>query len=75
MSVINAIIAACQAYVAWVQHQRETTIDQIEDEIDRLAADATPAAKLRIARLGKRLQFKREQLCAIRPADSNPPAQ
>ena len=36
-------------------------IDEIEDEIDELARAGTPAAKLRIDRLGKRLDRERQR--------------
>ena len=62
MNFIEAIIAACKAYCAWVQHQTETELDRIEDEIDKLAADGSPAAKLRIERLAQRLKRKRERV-------------
>lgn len=61
-ALLAAIAAACNAYAAWVAWQREAQLDTIEDEIDLLAADGTPAAKLRIERLAKRLQRKRQQL-------------
>jgi hypothetical protein len=66
MNPLAAITAALEAYVAWVQWQRETEIDRIEDEIDRLAADGSPSAQLRLLRLGQRLQRKRER--ALRSA-------
>lgn len=70
MNPLAAITAALEAYVAWVQWQRETEIDRIEDEIDRLAADGSPSAQLRLLRLGKRLQRKRER--ALRSAVGSP---
>jgi hypothetical protein len=61
MSIINALAAALNAFVVWVQWQREKEIDHLEDEIDRLAADGSPLAKLRIERLAKRRRRKLEQ--------------
>jgi hypothetical protein len=61
MNIIIALAAALNAFVLWVQWQREKEIDNIEDEIDRLAADGSPVAKLRIERLAKRRRRKLEQ--------------
>jgi hypothetical protein len=61
VNLLAAITAALEAYVAWVRWQRETELDRIEDEIDRLADDGSPAAKLRLLRLGKRLARERER--------------
>ena len=36
-------------------------IDEIEDEIDELARAGTPSAKLRLDRLGKRLDRERQR--------------
>lgn len=62
VALISAIAAACTAYSAWVTWQRETEIDKIEDEIDRLAAIGDPASKLRIERLASRKKRKLEQV-------------
>lgn len=67
-ALLAAITAACNAYAAWVAWQRETEIDRIEDEMDRLAADGYPAAKLRLARLSQRHARK---LRALRSSDSD----
>lgn len=61
-ALFAAIAAACTAYAEWVRWQRETQIDTLEDEIDTLAADGSPAAKLRLERLAQRLKRKRERL-------------
>lgn len=61
-ALLAAIAAACTAYSSWVAWQRETEIDRIEDEIDRLAAIGDAASKLRMERLAKRLARKRERL-------------
>jgi hypothetical protein len=61
-ALLGAIIAACTAYSSWVSWQKDTEIDRIEDEIDRLAAIGDAASKLRLERLAKRLHRKRERL-------------
>lgn len=62
MPILAALTSACTAFAEWVKWQRETEIDRLEDEMDRLAADGSPAAKLRMERLGKRRKRKIEQL-------------
>lgn len=57
-----AISAAAKAYAAWVDWQRETEIDRIEDEMDRLATIGDAASKLRLERLSKRRKRKLEQI-------------
>ena len=69
MTILAAITAALQAYVATVEWRQATEIDRLEDEIDDLAADGPPAAKLRLERLCQRLKRKRER--ALRSADSH----
>jgi hypothetical protein len=64
VNLLLAIISACQAYVEWVKWQREREIDELEDEIDRLAADGTPSAKLRMERLSKRKKRNLERFRA-----------
>ena len=60
-ALLVAVAAACNAYASWVAWQRETQIDQIEDEIDRLAAVGDAASKLQLERLAKRIARKRER--------------
>lgn len=62
---IIALTAAAQAYSAWVRWQRETEIDRIEDEIDKLASIGDAASKLRMERLSKRKQRKLEQFGSL----------
>lgn len=59
---LAAVAAAANAYAEWVRWQRETEIDRIEDEIDKLAAIGDAASKLRMERLAKRKQRKVERL-------------
>ena len=64
-ALLLAFVSACNAYAAWVRWQRETEIDRIEDEIDKLAATGDADSKLRIERLAQRKKRKREQLGAV----------
>jgi len=61
-ALLAAITAALTAFTEWVRWQRETQIDTIEDEIDTLADDGSPASKLRIECLAQRLKRKRESI-------------
>ena len=67
--MIKLITTVLQVYVANLKWKQRIYLYQIEDEIDNLAADGSPAAKLRIERLAKRLQFERER--TLRPADGD----
>ena len=58
-ALLTAFTAACNAYAQWVLRQHETELDQIEDELDRLAAIGDGSSKLRIERLAQRLKRKR----------------
>lgn len=58
-ALVAALIAACNAFAAWVAWQQSIELDKIEDEIDRLAAIGDPASKLRIDRLHARFTRKR----------------
>ena len=62
---LASIIAACNAYAAYVKWQKETEIDRIEDEIDKLASIGDAASKLRIERLAARKKRKLEQFSTI----------
>jgi len=53
--MIKVIIAALQAYVSYVKLKHRRFVYELEDEIDDLAADGSPAAKLRLERIAKRL--------------------
>lgn len=64
-ALLVAIAAACHAYASWVAWQRETQIDHIEDEIDRLAAVGDSASKLRIERLAQRKKRKLERVSPL----------
>tara|TARA_Y100001972_G_C7631801_1_gene317159 strand:+ start:761 stop:946 length:186 start_codon:yes stop_codon:yes gene_type:complete len=50
---------ALEAYVAYAKWRQRTYVYDLEDTIDDLAADGSPAAKLRLERLAKRLERER----------------
>lgn len=65
--MIKLLTAALRAFIANLEWKQRNYIYELEDEIDELAADGSPAAKLRLERLAARL--KRER--TLRPADSD----
>ncbi len=50
-ALLHAATAALNAYAAHINWKRETHIDEIEDEIDRLSGDLNAESKLYIRRL------------------------
>lgn len=64
--LLTAVIEVCRAYCLYVQLKRETRIDEIEDEIDRVAARGDASSKLQTRRLLLRKQRYVEQLGTIR---------
>jgi hypothetical protein len=62
--VIAAIIAACNAFVAWVNWRLATDLDKDEDELDKLGKlmESSPSADtmLLIIRLRQRIQRKKQ---------------
>ena len=67
--MIKLITTVLQVYISNLKWKHRIYVYQLEDEIDDLAADGSPAAKLRIERLAKRLQFERER--TLRPTDGD----
>lgn len=67
--MIKLLTELIKAYVAYVGLKQRTYVYELEDDIDDLAADGSPAAKLRIERLAKRLKFERERIA--RPSDGD----
>ena len=59
--MIKLLTVALQSWICLVKLKERKLAYDIEDEIDRLAADGSPAAKLRIERLGRRLKAERER--------------
>jgi hypothetical protein len=60
-ALVASLIAACNAFAAWVKWQQSIELDKLEDEIDRLAAIGDPASKLRIERLHARYLRKQNK--------------
>ena len=65
--MIKLLTSALRAFVAHLEWKQRNYIYELEDAIDELAADGSPASKLRIERLAARL--KRER--TLRPADGD----
>ena len=61
MKIFKLISSALEAVVLYLQYKRQKYVDDIEDEIDKLARNGSASAKLRIERLGKRLKRERER--------------
>lgn len=59
--MIKLLTVALQSWICLVKLKERKLVYDIEDEIDRLAADGSPAAKLRIERLSRRLKAERER--------------
>ena len=72
-SFFIALTVLMTQYGEYLKSKREHEIDKIEDEIDALAADGSPASKLRMERLAKRLKRKIEQLAVVHPRNSDAP--
>jgi len=53
------ITAALEAYIAYANWRQRTYVYDLEDTIDALAADGSPAAKLRLERIAKRIERER----------------
>ena len=63
------IVLALEAYVNYTKGKQRRYLYDLEDKIDKLAADGSPAAKLQLERLSRRLKTERELL--VRPSDDN----
>jgi len=61
VTLFKIIKAALSSYAAYTKYKHRRHIHDLEDEVDRLAADGSPAAKLRLERLSRRLSFERKQ--------------
>jgi hypothetical protein len=70
-ALLLAVTALANQYAEYLKNKRENEIDELEDEIDRLAADGSPASKLRLERLSKRIKRKTQLLTAIYTRDDN----
>ena len=69
LAFFRLLKSALDAYIYYSFWKQRTYLHKIEDEIDRLAADGGPAAKLRLERLSRRLRSERERI--VRPPDDN----
>jgi hypothetical protein len=73
--VIAALIAACNAFVAWVTWRLATDLDNDEDELDRLGklmeSNSSADTELLILRLRQRIVRKKRQGSIIEPAVGN----
>ena len=71
MNLIAAFIAACNAFVAWVDWKISTDLDNDEDELDRLGKimESKPSAdvELRTIRLRQRIIRKKQQSGTCKP--------
>jgi len=68
--MIKLLAAAVRVYLLHLHWRHRTYVYELEDTIDNLAADGSPAAKLRIERLAKRLKFERERIARSSDGDS-----
>ena len=62
MSLIRLLTSALEAYIAFSRWRQRTYLYDLEDEIDTLAADGSPSAKLRLERVAKRLKAERKRV-------------
>ena len=73
--MIAAFIAACNAFVAWVNWRLATDLDKDEDELDKLGKlmESNPSAdtELLILRLRQRIVRKKRQGSIGEPAVGN----
>lgn len=69
--MIRLLTELIKAYVAMLNWKKRRYIYELEDEIDELAADGSPSAKLRIERLAKRLKFERERVTRSSDGDAD----
>tara|TARA_R100000654_G_scaffold60172_2_gene86992 strand:- start:40470 stop:40664 length:195 start_codon:yes stop_codon:yes gene_type:complete len=57
----RTIVLALEAFIFYTRSKQRKYIYELEDEIDKLAADGSPAAKLRLERLSGRLILERKR--------------
>ena len=61
MTFLKILTESLRSYSAYTRYKHRKHIYDLEDEVDRLAADGSPAAKLRLERLSRRLQLERKR--------------
>jgi len=71
LNLLTTINLALRAYILSVESSVGRELDNLEDEIDKLATTGTPADKLRIEALSQRLSHKRKRFERSR---DDPPA-
>ena len=59
MKFFRLLTAALEAYITYANWRQRTYVYDLEDNIDALASDGSPASKLRLERLAKRLERER----------------
>ena len=68
-ALLHLLTAALNAYIEHIRLQRDRHLDALEDRLDALAAGGSPADKLLMERVAKRIKRERERI--IRPADDH----
>ena len=69
--MIKLLTELIKAYVAMLDWKKRLYTYELEDQIDDLAAIGSPAAKLRIERLSRRLLFEQKRDLRSANGDSN----
>ena len=64
-SFVQLLTAALNAYIESVRFKRDQRIDELEDELARLAADGSPSSKLLLERMARRIRRERKRLRSL----------
>tara|TARA_R100000734_G_C3309046_1_gene99700 strand:- start:178 stop:378 length:201 start_codon:yes stop_codon:yes gene_type:complete len=64
-SFVQLLTAALNAYIESVRFKRDRRIDELEDELARLAADGSPSSKLLLERMARRIRRERKRLRSL----------
>ncbi len=59
--LFRTILLALEAYINYTRGKQRRYLYDLEDKIDKLAADGSPYAKLRLERLSGRLKLERKR--------------
>ena len=68
-SFFKLLTAALNAYIEHIRLKRDNRLDDLQDELDRLAASGDPVSLLQMERVAERI--KREQQRLIRSPRDN----